>query len=268
MKKNLLRSIALIAAVCIIAFSFAACQNTANDPSPSPSAPAQSNVLVMGTNAQFPPFEFIAEKGIVDKFDGIDVAIAKEIADDLGMELKIEDMEFDSIIPSLKTGKVDIGIAGMTVKPDRLENVDFTIPYYVATQVMIVNKDSEISKATDLKDKKVGVVNAYTGDSVITGMNITDKIERYKKGLDAVIELNNGKLDAVIIDAAPAGAMIKNYPDLKLVEDSEAFETEEYAMAVQKGNKELLDKVNASLEKMLESDRIAEISEQYIQSEE
>ena len=257
MKNKLLKVITIAACLSLIILAFAGCGNEQQQGS-------QKSTLIMGTNAEFPPFEFISDNGIVENFHGIDVAIAKEIAANLGMELKIENMEFESIIPSLKTGKVDVGIAGMTIKPDRQENVDFTDTYYKATQVMIVREDSPIQSAADLTDKKVGVVLGYTGDTMVSDMNANISIERYKKGVDAVVELKNGKLDAVVIDSAPADAFVAKNEGLKVVSDSEAFEGEEYAMAVKKGNTELLDKLNAELKKLKESGKIDEISQKYI----
>lgn len=258
MKNKFMKLITITACLLLVLLVFSGCGNDQQGSN------EQKSTLVMGTNAEFPPFEYISDNGIVENFDGIDVAIAKEIADGLGMELKIENMEFDSIIPSLKTGKVDVGIAGMTIKPDRQENVDFTDTYYKATQVMIVREDSEIASASDLADKKVGVVLGYTGDTIVSEMNANISIERYKKGIDAVVELKNGKLDAVVIDSAPADAFVAKNEGLKIVTDSNAFEGEEYAMAVEKGNTELLDKLNAELKKLKESGKIDEISQQYI----
>lgn len=165
--------IALLACVCLVLGAFAGCSSTETPatPSASPStspAVAEEDVIVMGTNAEFPPFEYVTDQGLVDKFDGIDVAIAQEIANSLGKTLKIENMEFDSLITALATGKVDFVAAGMTVTPDRTENVDFSDTYYSAKQVMIVKEGSDIKSSADLEGKNIGVILGYTGDTTVT----------------------------------------------------------------------------------------------------
>lgn len=226
----------------------------------------EENTLIMGTNAAFPPFEFIASDGLVGEFDGIDVAIAKNIADSLDKELVIEDMEFEGLIASVQSGKVDMVLAGMTVKPERAEKVDFSDTYFTAEQNMIVAKDNtDITKADDLKNnKKVGVVLGYTADSIVTDELKLDEnnILRVSRGIDAVQELKNGKLDAVLIDKATAKALAEKN-DLKTVEDSDAFAVEEYAIAVKKGNKELLDSINSVLAQMKANGEIDALAEKY-----
>ncbi len=222
--------------------------------------------LVMGTNAAFPPFEFTTSNGIVGEFDGIDVAIAKKIAESMGKTLQIEDMEFDGLIASLNTGKIDMAVAGMTANPERAKNVDFSDTYFVASQVILVSADNaDITKAEDLKnDKTVGVVLGYTGDSIITDtLQIAeDKITRANRGIDVVQDVKNGKLDAVVIDSATGKALAEKN-GLKVVEDSEVFDTEEYAIAVNKGNTELLEKINAILKEMKANGEIDALAEKY-----
>lgn len=225
-----------------------------------------SDTLVMGTNAAFPPFEFTTSDGIVGEFDGIDVAIAKRIAESMGKELVIEDMEFEGLVASVKTGKVDMAVAGMTVNPERAESVDFSTPYFTASQSIVVAKDnSDITNAQSLKNgKKVGVVLGYTGDSIVTE---TLKVEesnilRVSRGIDAVQELKNGKLDAVVIDSATAKALAEKN-DLKVVDDPAVFEAEKYAIAIQKGNTELLEQVNKVLKEMTENGEIDALAEKY-----
>lgn len=227
---------------------------------------SEDNTLVMGTNAAFPPFEFTTTDGLVGEFDGIDVAIAQKIADSMGKELVIEDMEFDGLIASVKTGKVDMAVAGMTVNPDRLENVDFSDTYYVATQVMVVRPDdTSITKAEDLKNgKKVGVVLGYTGDTIVTEtLQVPEEnIVRANRGIDVVQDVKNGRLDAVVVDSATGKALAEKN-GLKVVEDPEVFESEEYAIAVQKGNTELLDQINEVLAEMTANGEIEALAEKY-----
>lgn len=164
-------------------------------------------VIKMGTNAEFPPYEYYTNNEIV----GIDAEVAAAIADKLGKKLEIVDMAFDSIITSVQTGKVDFGMAGLTVTPEREENVSFTTSYATGVQVIIVREDSEITSVDDLfagdKVYKVGVQTSTTGDIYAT-MDLEDEglaeISRYNKGADAVAALVSGKIDCVIIDNEPA----------------------------------------------------------------
>jgi len=213
--------------------------------------------LVMATNAAFPPYEY--KEG--EEFVGIDVELAEAIAAELGLELVIEDMEFESIITSVSTGKADIGVAGLTVSEERLLNVDFSESYTTASQVVILKKDSAIASPDDLVGKKIGVQIATTGDIYASDIeNAT--VERYNKGLDAVMALKQGKIDAVIIDNEPAKVFASQNDDIKILD--EEFTVEEYAIAIAKGNTELLNKVNAAIAKLKESGKLAEIINKYI----
>lgn len=254
MKKGILKTavVAMAAVMCVGAMSGCGKKESAE--------------LVMGTNAAFQPFEFTTANGLVGEFDGIDVAIAKKIAEDNGKELKIEDMEFEGLIAAVSSGKVDMVVAGMTATEERRQNVDFSDTYYVASQVIVTAADNEdIKSAEDLKnDKTVGVVLGYTGDSIVTEDLAIDesKITRANRGLDIVQDVKNGKLDAVVIDSATGKALAEKN-GLKVVEDAEAFETEEYAIAVKKGNTELLEKINKTLKEMKDNGEIDALAEQY-----
>jgi len=226
---------------------------------------AGANTIKFGTNAEFPPFEFVTANGVIGEFDGIDMAIAKEIGTQIGKEAVIENMEFDSLLIALQNGQIDAAIAGMTITEERKESVDFSNPYYTATQVMIVKKDSTIAKAGDMADKKIVVIQGYTGETCVQDMGYS--YEAFKKGTEAILELSNGKCDVVVIDSATAQKYVNDNPDLKIVEDSEAFEAEEYAIAVKKGNTELLDQINASIDKMLADGTISELAAKYSEAE-
>ena len=180
------------------------------------------------------------------------------------MELKIEDMAFDSIIPAITSGKADFGAAGMTVTEDRKENVDFTDTYATATQVIIVKEDSEIAGPDDLEGKKIGVQLGTTGD--IYASDIKDaEVEQYNKGFEAVQALTQGKIDAVVIDGEPAKEFVSQTEGLKILD--EAFTEEEYAIAVAKGNDELREQINAALATLKESGKIDEIVAKYISAD-
>lgn len=244
MKKKIL----VLAVAACMAVSLAACGK-------------KDNKLVMATNAEFPPYEFHEANEIV----GIDVEIAKAIATEMGKEFEISDMAFDSIIPAVQSGKASFGAAGMTVTPERQENVDFSDPYAKATQVIIVTEDSPITGPADLTGKKIGVQQGTTGDLYATDEFGDSAVERYNKGFEAVQALGQAKIDAVIIDGEPAKVFVKENTGLKILD--EAYTEEEYAIVVKKGNKELVDGINKAIAKLKESGELQKIVDKYITAE-
>lgn len=225
----------------------------------------KEGVITFATNPEFPPFEFITADGVIDEFDGIDMAIAKQIAEENGMQAAMESMEFDSLLVALQNGQIDAVIAGMTVTDERKEAVDFSTPYYTATQVMIVREDSDIAAAADMADKKICVVQGYTGEVCVKDMGYP--YEAFKKGTEAVMELANGKCDVVVIDSATAQKYVSDNEGLKIVEDPEAFESEEYAIAVKKGNTALLDVINSAIDSMLADGTISDLAVKYTEAD-
>ncbi|MBR6149021.1 MAG: basic amino acid ABC transporter substrate-binding protein [Lachnospiraceae bacterium] len=224
-----------------------------------------SKGIKFGTNAEFPPFEYVTAAGVIGEYDGIDMAIAKEIGVQSGMDISIENMEFDSLLIALENGQIDAVISGMTITEERAKSVDFSIPYYTATQVMIVDQNSDIKTAADMADKRIVVIQGYTGENCVQELGYD--YEAFKKGTEAILELNNGKCDVVVIDSATAQKYVKDNPNLKIVEDPSAFEAEEYGIAVKKGNTELLNKINSAIEKMLADGTISEWSVSYSEAE-
>lgn len=222
-------------------------------------------VITFGTNAEFPPFEYVSSNGVIDNFDGIDMAIAKEIASQNGSTAAINNMEFDSLLLALQNGQVDAVIAGMTITDERKETVDFSIPYYTATQVMIVKEDSDIKSAADMADKKIVVVQGYTGETCVKELGY--KYEAFKKGSETILELINGKCDVVVIDSATAEKYVGDNEGIKIVEDNTAFEAEEYGIAVKKGNTELLNKINTAIQSMLDDGTIGDIAAEYLDAD-
>lgn len=212
----------------------------------------------MATNAGFPPFEYKEGSEIV----GIDVEIAKEIAKELGKELQIDDMEFDSIVTAVQSGKADFGLAGMTVKPDRLEKVDFSDTYFKASQMVIVKKDSGLTVA-DLEGKKIGVQSGTTGADYSTENYGAENISQFPTAIDAVMALSQGKIDAVVIDSYTAKALEKKNEDVVVLPDE--LTSEEYAIAVKKGNTELLDAINKVLERLKSDGSIDRFTEQFVE---
>lgn len=250
-----LKKIVSVLLAAAFVFSLAACGSKESSEDSS-----EKETLVMATNAEFPPYEYHEGDDIV----GIDAEIAAAIAEKLGMELKIEDMAFDSIIPAVTAGKADIGVAGMTVTEDRLESVNFSDTYATATQVVIVKEDSDITGPDDLAGKTVGVQLGTTGD--IYASDIEDAtVEQYNKGFEAVQALTQGKIDAVIIDGEPAKEFVKEAEGLKILD--EAFTEEEYAIAIAKDNTDLEEKINDALGELKDSGKLDEIIAKYIKAD-
>lgn len=251
MKKNLSRVVSVLLLVAMSAMLVVGCGSKKSGMT------VEEGKLIMGTNAAFPPYEYYEGDTIV----GIDAEIAQAIADELGLELVIEDMEFDGIIGAVTAGKVDMGLAGMTVTEDRLENVNFSDTYAHASQVVIVTNDSEIATVDDLANKTVGVQLGTTGDIYaedIEGVTL----ERYNKGFEAVQSLLTGKIDAVIIDEQPAKAFVSQNEGIKILE--EKFTDEDYAAAIAKDNTELVEAVNKALANLKSSGKLDEIVAKYI----
>lgn len=269
--------IAILAALVLVIGCFAACggneETTAGTEETTGAATgltATDGVLVMATNAAFPPYEY--KEG--DDFAGIDVEIAGAIAEKLGLKLEIKDVEFGSIVGGVQTGKFDMGMAGMTVTDERLESVNFTTSYATGIQVVIVNEDSAIKSLDDLKgdgSMKFGVQQDTTGDiyasaSVEKGGYGEENVVRYKTGADAVQALKTGKVDAVIIDNEPAKSFVAANEGLKILDGE--WTLENYAIAIAKENTALLDAVNNALAELTADGTVGKIIAKYIPSEE
>lgn len=225
--------------------------------------PSGEKELVMATNAKFPPFEFVTQQGILGTYDGIDVAIAMEIAKDMNQELRIDDMEFTAVLMALPSGKADFAAAGITATDERREKMDFSEPYYEAVQNMIVHKDNTtISSANDLKDKKVGAIEGYTGE-LVCRESLKLNPTSYKTAVDGIMDVKNKKIDVLVLDSHTAKALVSQNNDLKLVEDKSVFESEFYSIAVKKGNSELLDKINATINRLKSDGSLDKMIEKY-----
>ena len=228
-------------------------------------AAAAAETLIMETNAAFPPYEYYEGGEIV----GIDAEIAAAIAEKLGMELEIKDTDFSAIIGDVQSGKCSFGMAGMTVTPERLQNVNFSDTYATGVQVIIVTEDSDIASVDDLgaegADWKIGVQEGTTGAIYCEGDYGSDRVEPYKVGADAVQALLSGKVKCVVIDNEPAKAFVEKNEGLKIL-DTE-YVTEDYAIAIALENTELLEKVNQALSELTEEGVIASIIGKYIPAE-
>ena len=221
----------------------------------------KAGTLTMATNAYFPPYEYYDGDAIV----GIDADIAAAIADKLGLELVIEDMEFDSIITAVSTGKADMGLAGMTVTEERLQNINFSTTYATGVQSIIVKADSGITSCDDLAGKTIGVQLATTGDIYASDDPNFGGVDQYNKGNDAIMALSQGKVDAVIIDNEPAKSFVSMTEGLMIL-DTE-YAVEEYAACIAKENTALLEAVNKALAELKADGILDAIVAKYISAE-
>lgn len=204
---------------------------------------AFGKTLYVGTNAEFAPFEYL-EKG---KVTGFDMELMNALAKEMKMDVKIENMAFDGLLPALQMKKVDVVIAGMTETPERKKAVSFTKPYFKAKQVIITKKGKDIKDFKELSGKKVGVMLGFTGDAVVSDIKGV-KVQRFDATYSAVMALEKGKVDAVVADSEPAKKYIASYKDLAIA--SAKVEEEDYAIAVRKNDKALLDNLNKALVKV------------------
>ena len=219
--------------------------------------------LIMATNAYFPPYEFYEGENIV----GIDAEIAAAIAEKLGLELVISDMEFDSIITAVATGAADFGLAGMTITEDRLKQVDFSISYATGVQAIIVKEGSPITTVDDLYAEgvtyKIGVQLGTTGDIYASDDFGSDRVSQYSKGNEAVAALIGGDIDCVIIDNQPAESFVAANEGLVILET--AYANEDYAACLAQNNDALLDAINKAIEELIIDGTIDAIIAKYIQ---
>jgi arginine/lysine/histidine transporter system substrate-binding protein len=277
-KLSLLRAVITSALLIVLVMSFGACTvKQVETPSVSPSVAASAAtvapsaapsateapsptvlpVLSMATNATFAPYE--SWEG--DKIVGIDADVATAIADKLGMTLKIDDMDFTAITAAVSSGKDDIGMAAMTILPERLAEVSFSDIYATGKQVVIVKEDSKIATPADLKGKTVGVQLGTTGD--IYCSDDKDKtMQRFNKGADAIQALLQGKVDAVVIDNAPAKVFVEQNTGLKILPSD--YRLEDYAIEVAKENTTLLGNINTALSELKTSGDLQKIIDKYI----
>lgn len=222
-------------------------------------------VLTVGTNAEFPPFEYVGDDG---EADGFDIALIKAIGEKLGVDVQVDNMEFASLVSSIGS-KIDVAIAGMTVTDERKETVDFSEPYYEAVQYVLLPEGSEIATADDLKNKTIGVQLGTTGDFIASDIEGTT-VNSYNKGIDAVNDLINGRVDCVIIDKNPALVFESKFQDegskITAVDGAQFdFEPEYYAIAMPKGDTALADAVNKAIEELKADGTFDELVKTYIE---
>lgn len=225
----------------------------------APAFAEEGNTFTIATNAEFAPWEMVGEGG---EYVGIDMDLARLIAEELGMELVIENVDFNSVVNMVVTGKADAAIAGLTITPEREEEVLFSIPYATAVQSVIVREGyEEIATLDDLVGKIVGVQMSTTGDLFVSEMEGVE-VRQYSSGTNAAMDLAAGRVDAVMIDSAPAASIVSNIEGLVILEGIEMDE-ESYSIAFAKDNTELCEQVNAILEKLIEDGTVEELYLKY-----
>ncbi len=275
MKKFL--AVFLSAAMLLSILALAGCGSTTEETTPEDTQETSTTAefttvtegkLTMSTNAQFPPYEMVADDG---SFEGIDVEIAQAIADKLGLELQVDDMDFDSALLAAQNGKSDMVMAGVTITDERTAVMDFSDTYANGVQVVIVKEDSDIASIDDLEGKMIGTQQGTTGyiycsDTPENGGYGEDHVTAYADGATAVQALINGQVDCVVIDNAPAQEFVKANPGLKIL-DTE-FTNEDYAIGVAKGNTALLDAINGALKELIADGTVQQIIDKYIPASE
>lgn len=250
--------LAVLLAALMICISFVACSSEKKSDDTNTDANTQET-LTMATNAEFPPYEY--KEG--DKVVGIDADVAQAIADKLGMKLEIVDTKFDAIIPGVQSGKYDMGMAGMTVTPEREQSVAFSDSYATGIQSIIVKQGSAIKSVDDLSEKtKIGVQLGTTGDIYAKDDFGDEAVQEYDKGADAVQALLAGKIDCVIIDNEPAKSFVAANEGLEILKTS--YAEEDYAICFKKDNTELQTKVNDALKELIADGTLQKIVNKYI----
>ena len=278
MKKINRRSFLAAAGLTAAALALTACGGSASSTASSTASSAASSEaastsaaaelttveagkLTMATNATFPPYEMTTDAG---EFEGIDIEAAQAIADKLGLELQIDDMDFDAALLSVQQGKADIVMAGVTVTDERKAVMDFSDSYATGIQSVIVSEGSDIASPDDLAGKKIGTQRGTTGYIYCTDDFGEDAVVAYDSGLTAVQALNNGQVDAVVIDNAPAKEYVAANPGLKVLETS--YAEEDYAIGMAKSSP-LEDAINSALEELKADGTLQAIVDKYITAE-
>ena len=244
------------------ASSEAASSEAASETETAELSTVEPGKLIMSTNAAFPPYEMTTDSG---EFEGIDIETAQAIADKLGLELQIDDMDFDAALLAVQQGKADMVMAGVTVTDERQNVMDFTDSYATGIQSIIVKEDSDIASVDDLAGKKIGTQRGTTGYLYCSDDFGDENVVAYDDGLTAVQMLNSGQVDCVVIDNAPAKEFIAANPGLKLLDT--AYVEESYAIGVGKGNTELKDAINTALEELKADGTLQAIVDKYITAE-
>mgnify|MGYP000786341914 CR=1 FL=1 len=250
------KAIALLLALVTL-LSLTACAGKEDAASSALDQIKQKGELVVGTSADYPPYEFHTEVDGKDTIVGFDMEIAQAIADKLGMELVWEQVDFDSIIPGIQAGRYDAGVAGISITADRLKNCDFSDPYFLANQVIVVNPGSAIQSKADLTGKTIAVQTGTTAETYCLDNGY--EILSFASNIDAQAALTSGKADAWVVDNEVA---VKMAGEQNLTVLDEAMTSEPYALAFAKGS-DLVDQVNQALSQLLQDGTVEQIFQEY-----
>ena len=208
--------------------------------------------LIMVTEASFAPYEYYSDGKIV----GVDVDIASEIAKEMGKKLVVKDVAFDSIIHEVKSGKADIGVAGISFSEERAKQVDFSVNYTTSKQVVIVRKNSKINDVSEINNKRIAVQLGSVADLYVSEEYDNKNIIRQKKYLAAIQDLKDNKVDCVVMDELPAKQIVSENNDIRILD--EALAEDNYGIIVDKGNTELLEVINRVINRLKEKGKIDE----------
>ena len=234
-----MKKLLVVLALCML---FTACNNN------------ERETIILGMASGFLPFNFIADNGdgAIDMYSGVSVALVAAIAEELGIDVQVRDQEFDGLLAALMSGEIDIIAAGMTITADRLEQVNFSTPYFDARQTVIVLADNTaIQTVSDLEGMSVGVQLGTTGEISMTDADIDIDVVSYTIVATGILELIAGRIDAFVIDSPVAKGFLSQHPNLRSFTDDDFFEDEQFGMAFNKNNVDLLNRFNAVLQRLV-----------------
>lgn len=249
--KKLLNPTCLL--IIIISLSITACSNKNNDIE----SYQKKGTISVGTNAQFPPFEFYPN----DKIAGFDIELAQIIADKLNVKLVVEDMNFNSLIDAINKNKIDLIISAMTITPERQSKVNFSNPYYTSNQsIMVMDKNENIKAIEDLKNKKIGIQTGTTGEQIASKIEGVE-IFKYNTALAAIMDMKSANIDAIVYDLEACKKFKENNPSIKIIDVQ--FDKEQYGIAVRKDDIELLNLINEVLEEIKSNGQYEQLIKKY-----
>lgn len=262
MEKSVKRFLLVIALACTSIFLIGCGASSTNTNGSGDDDTSGKRKLIVGTDAAYAPMEYMDEKGNIV---GIDIDIVNAVAEAAGFEVEIKNLGWEPLFPALENGEIDFAVSSITIKPDREETYDFSVPYFVANQLILVPEDSDVESFQDLKDKRVAVQINTTGHEVVKdllGMTSKNIVAPESMPL-AISEMINGNADAAVGDNAVIIEYQAQNPNVKLktVED-DSFEKEYYGLMVKKGNKEIVDLLNEGIEKIKANGKLKEITDQ------
>lgn len=251
--KKLLNPTCLL--VMIISLSITACSNKNNGIENY----QKKGTISVGTNAQFPPFEFYPN----DKITGFDIELAQIIADKLNVKLVVEDMNFNSLIDAINKNKIDLIISAMTITPERQSKVNFSNPYYTSNQaIMVMDKNENIKAIEDLKSKKIGIQTGTTGEQIASKIEGVE-IFKYNTALAAIMDMKSTNIDAIVYDLEACKKFKENNPSIKIIDAQ--FDKEQYGIAVRKDDTELLNLINEVLEEIKANGQYEQLIKKYFE---